>query len=239
MLALLQFRQVSLPYLVVAVVASLPLSSHCHAGHCWYVLPNRCLGAPAPWERMPCATWSTGVNGLLQSWSASCGCANRVPVWSAQRYSIGNMGTLLILVQPFGSSESSQHCANANWSTRSSLAWLHEEGSTTKSTCICNKTVYHTTVFYRETIIKRSTWEWCLGSLTSHLCGKIKWTRPSLAHIFPTSVYSFQTQLPSSASGASTLGESKLRSNKSAWSSACLIATSKAASQISSSSPQF
>jgi hypothetical protein len=48
MLALLQFRQVSLPYLVVAVVASLPLSSHCHAGHCWYVLPNRCLGAPAP-----------------------------------------------------------------------------------------------------------------------------------------------------------------------------------------------
>ena len=33
------------------------------------------------------------VNGLLQSWSASCGCANRVPVWSAQRYSIGKMGT--------------------------------------------------------------------------------------------------------------------------------------------------
>ena len=93
MLALLKFRQVSLPYLVVAVVVSLPLSFHCHAGHCWYVLPNRCLGAPAPWERMPCATWSTGVNGLLQSWSASCGCANRVPVWSAQRYSIGKMGT--------------------------------------------------------------------------------------------------------------------------------------------------
>ena len=40
------------------------------------------------------------------------------------------------------------------------------------------------------------------------------------------------------ASGASTFGESKFRSNKSAWSSACLVATSRAASQISSSSPR-